>query len=553
MNKLEKRINIPTHTLKTLIILFSIVLFTWSHFPGLHKDVINPDGINWHPRAYNFAKGLATGNLGDTYQVYHPGTTLMWVSGPVLYHVGERYMNQGHKLYAKEDFLTYDYAAKASVVIAVSILFAICIFLLKDILSPSGILIFSILNIAEPFMLGERRLFHLDALMAYSTLASFLMFFHYCFKHKKIFYLIGGSFFLAFAVLTKTTSLVFIPVPLLMIFAGQLSFKKKVFSYLLLLVFSSLFTFALFPAVWKNPVKKVPYYYKKMSEGVTLIGYEGRKEIGKSGKGESTILEKSMKKKPLEYYPRVLMYRLSPGMWVISGLTVLGSIYFFIRHFIEMAGKQDRTFEHFDLFVFTVFLITTFYVALTMATKTSERYALIFLPFMFLCTATTLGKAKLRYMTILVLIYVLSMIPQYKEIYPYFFAYGNSFLGGTQGKFNDLKSPAFGVGILGVWETIQEYRNWDPAYFTVAGTKSLKAISSGARFERAPNCTTDYFLAFARDLKPKDVCVGKTYDLIAVNKIGNMDYWYIYKSRTKTETVATPESTNEMMEYQEQQ
>jgi len=50
----------------------------------LYIDVINPDGINWHERTQAFMEALSTKHYCDTYQTYHPGTTLMWISGPIL-------------------------------------------------------------------------------------------------------------------------------------------------------------------------------------------------------------------------------------------------------------------------------------------------------------------------------------------------------------------------------------------------------------------------------------------------------------------------------------
>ncbi len=515
--------------LKIVIIVFSVLAFLITSFVGLYVDVINPDGINWHNRSNAFVNGLVSGNLSETYQVYHPGITLMWITGPVLYNLGNYFQDQGYRLYSKDTFLTYDYVAKASVVIVVTLLFLITLLLLKDILSESGLLLFSVLMIFEPFSLGERRLFHLDSLMVYAILVSFLSFYQYFYIKKRSYYLFLGSFFLVFAILTKTSSLIYIPIVFLMLVLGRLGIKRKIVSLLLISISSILFIYILFPAVWSNPIRSFPLYFEKLKIGVVNIGYEGRREVGSSGKADNLILSKTIRKMPWNYYLEVMSYRLSYGAWYILFVSSLMLFVAFLYCIYSCIRKRECGLTNKLLLLFSILVIIDFYLAYTVSTKTDERYSLIFFPFLFLILSIIFSLLRLRIILIISIMYIVSLIPQYKEIYPYYHAYGNPLLGGVYGKNKELKSPQFGVAIFEVYKEIIKDRQGNDKPFTIAGPKSLKAISYGAKAELSPNCTTDYYVNYAYDRHPKDYCVGKTYILVSIVKVGNMDYWYIYK------------------------
>src|SRR4030042_3172316 len=63
----------------TWFLLF--LLFIIPRIVGLGTDISNSDAYRWHKRASNFISAIKTYKFIDTYQRYHPGVTLMWVSG----------------------------------------------------------------------------------------------------------------------------------------------------------------------------------------------------------------------------------------------------------------------------------------------------------------------------------------------------------------------------------------------------------------------------------------------------------------------------------------
>jgi hypothetical protein len=122
------------------------------------------------------------------------------------------------------------------------------------------------------------------------------------------------------------------------------------------------------------------------------------------------------------------------------------------------------------------------------------------------------------------------------NIHPYYYSYGNSYLGGSYSRYEKLNSPPFGVGVYQLNKTLTEYiKNNDPeVYPVIAGSKTLKAIFSSGRNERYPLCDVDYFIQFYDDKPPHEVCFGRSYVELFSIKVGNIDYWKVYKFNKKS-------------------
>jgi hypothetical protein len=65
---------------KVIIFILTVFCYVILSTLDLDKDVINPDGINWHNRSKAFATAILEKKFDETYQAYHPGITLMWIS-----------------------------------------------------------------------------------------------------------------------------------------------------------------------------------------------------------------------------------------------------------------------------------------------------------------------------------------------------------------------------------------------------------------------------------------------------------------------------------------
>src|SRR3989344_8280513 len=72
---------VGTNKRNILYLLIFAVLFFLTRVPRLNNDIINPDEINWHYRTEQFVNGLKYQQWEKTYQHYHPGVTVMWITG----------------------------------------------------------------------------------------------------------------------------------------------------------------------------------------------------------------------------------------------------------------------------------------------------------------------------------------------------------------------------------------------------------------------------------------------------------------------------------------
>src|SRR3989304_2936708 len=115
---------------RSVALVFFIIVFGMTRFLMLGPDEINPDGVNWHYRSQQFIVGLKSGDFERTYQHYHPGVTLMWITGAPI----EIYKQiTGYTTYDQYNFLGFNTVAKISVVLAQLVLTFILLYYLSKV------------------------------------------------------------------------------------------------------------------------------------------------------------------------------------------------------------------------------------------------------------------------------------------------------------------------------------------------------------------------------------------------------------------------------------
>lgn len=495
-------------------ILLTVVLYLITSLAGLYVDVLNTDGINWHTRSNNFVNALMKGDFKNTYQSYHPGITLMWVSGPVLHVLGDVLLSKGRAFYSYDTYLIYDYVAKITVVAATATLFTYALWLLQKILSKKGLTFFAALMILEPFVLGQRRLYHLDFLMTTLIFCSFLSIYYYAYKSRKTVYLFLSALFLVLGVLTKSSGAIFTPIPFLIILVSKADFKQKAASWMLFSVMSLITLYAAVPALWKNPIKASVEIYHGISAGAMDIGYLGKKEVGFGGaKGNITLDEISVNGS-YDYYVKALFYTLSP----ISLCILTASLIWF---FGSVFKRKPNT-----LNVLSILTVLLFLVIMSISNKKGIRYGIIFYPFLFLIMANFLSVLKTRFYTGALIVFAVSLVPQYIQIYPYFYAYANPLLGGVKARVEVFKPGSLGVAAYAVNQKIQI--DAKSTNYTISANKSLGVINKKGVVATSFNCSSDYVVVYYLDKERVRSC-GGSISLLSTVKVGNLDYWEIYK------------------------
>ena len=149
---------------KLLIIVFFIYLIP--RLISLGADTSNYDASFWYPRMDNFTKNILEGDFQETYQKYHPGVTLLWLSGTSKYVFQELFELVLHfnPRFIPQQFIRLNAAAIFPLVFSISILGAVCYSLLSKITNKKLALIFSIMLSLEPFFLGVSKFLHLSGL-----------------------------------------------------------------------------------------------------------------------------------------------------------------------------------------------------------------------------------------------------------------------------------------------------------------------------------------------------------------------------------------------------
>jgi len=527
-----------TYKTNILIIFLSLAYFLVTTFDSYY-DVINPDSINWHARSYFFSQALKSGDYYRTYQAYHPGVTLMWLLSSTAYFDGT--------FYTKDTFLQKDFIAKQSIYLVLTINFFICLLLLKNHWKTSSLVLFSIIYTLEPFLLGVRRLVHLEVMMLSFLILSFLLLYDYSVRKPKTHYLILSSLSFVLAFYTKSSAIIILPVLFLIFIFSKDKVIEKLKKLFIVIFSIILFLYLCFPALWLDPINRFPEMFNKIYQGASSIGYEGKMEVGTSGKSDNLILKKSRALKN-GFYQNALMYTLSPAIWVgILSLVPL-ALYLIIKEITKLPNPRkisnilsqflSNNKVRFILYSFLVFL--AFYLSYSYSVKSYERYAVVMYPFIFFIIVSILDFLDFKIVISVTLIYLGFIIPELVKIHPYYYAYGNSYLGGSFQRYEKLNSPPFGVGTYLLNQKLTEYiKTQNSEYFpAVAGFKSFKAIFKAGRNERSPLCDVDYFIMFYDDLTPGEACIGRSNKLIFTINIGGFDYWKVYKfNRQSTKAV----------------
>ncbi|MEM4655284.1 MAG: glycosyltransferase family 39 protein [Thermosphaera sp.] len=205
------------------------MIFLVPRLIGLGWDTWNVDAQRWMIRSDLFVKNLLDLNFAETYQSYHPGVTVMWLSGFskwLFYTAFEYAAHYSPKISSgfvyPEQFYLAAFFSKMPLVIAISILLTYSCIILTKIGSPKSlVIIFAILISFEPYFLGVSRFMHLTGLETSLTFASVVSVLYAIAKGEfKYFFITGLLLGLGFA--TKSSALVVFPFLIFLVFVYNL-------------------------------------------------------------------------------------------------------------------------------------------------------------------------------------------------------------------------------------------------------------------------------------------------------------------------------------------
>ena len=167
---------------KNVVLTFlAFLIFFLPRINGLGWDITSYDCRYWRPRMRNFVEAIGKGDFKETYQKYHPGVTLMWLSGFAerSFEWLAEWKTGYNQRYRPKWYPVRHFVAKFPLVFCISVLGAVCFCFIRKFTNTKFALIFSFLLSLEPFFLGTTRFLHLSGLTAMLMFTSFLLMFVY--------------------------------------------------------------------------------------------------------------------------------------------------------------------------------------------------------------------------------------------------------------------------------------------------------------------------------------------------------------------------------------
>lgn len=355
--------------------IIPVIIFLLAFIPRI-VDLgtgLTTDEPAWLSRAPQFTDALLQGDFSGTYIKYHPGVTVMWLSGVFM----KLFLQPGM------DFSQYLSVARFPVVIVTSLGIVFMFFLLRCLVPEKTAILASVLIALDPFYLAHSRFIHLDALVTTFMVLSLLSFLVWVREPQKTVFLVMTGGFLGFALLTKLPAGCLIPFFLLALVIQQfvISYNnvrdpKKVIrdcfsapffrsilkSFLIILVIAGVLVVLFWPVMWVAPVTAV----QKIETGLELVVEKPHGQMGYF-MGMVTTTDNYG---PL-FYVVVLLMKLTPVTLVFSLIGILGFLYSF--------RKSKFSDENLTLF-FLLFFILLFYFLMTIGEKKFDRYILPVFP-----------------------------------------------------------------------------------------------------------------------------------------------------------------------------
>ncbi|MFH1565736.1 MAG: phospholipid carrier-dependent glycosyltransferase [bacterium] len=506
-------------------IIFIIFAFLVTRLPLLGKDIINVDAPAWNYRATQFYAYLKNFNFVETYRIYHPGVTLMWISG-----FGIEVYNQIYKLFFGIRAPYYEYnlfpylhfSQKFPLVVVDLGLVLLCYKLLKNLVDKRVALLFIAFFMLEPFVVANTRVLHLDGLMLLFMMSSILFILDYLINKKRWVYLMLSSVFASFAILTKVSAAFVILFNILLLFVfrfiGSKSVKefiKKLFIENAIFIFGIMITaLIIFPAMWVSPIEVVR---KIIMDGVIGTGQGGQPQtfLGKGGNNPGML-----------FYIYTLAFRLSP--LVLVGIPV--SFFILLRNFI----KKPRVFvkENKVVLIFILFGLL-YFIQMALSSKKIDRYILPSI--MSLCLFVSFGIYPLvkKHIRIVLAVLAIQFVLLSYQIFPDYFNYANPLFGGLRGSLEVFGPMEWGAGYYKVADFLNNYAHTtENSYLAAFNNESIKPYFKGRveQIDQADFSKMQYIILPPSDDYRLEIIQIPSVKLIKTIKYGSVDYWYIYEN-----------------------
>lgn len=500
-----------------LLLLLGVIYFT-THLPRLGYDEINPDAVNWHIRSEQYIDAIKSHDFNRTYQHYHPGVTLMLITGAPI-EFAKRYIVH-ETTYSRINYEIFHMVAKYSLNFVLLVLTYLLIFNLTKVSSFKLAYLVGLLLSIEPFFVGNARLYHMDTLLSLLVINGLITFYISITKNSKL-WLILSSLYLGYAFWTKSSALIAIlfclGLSFLLFIAKKFDYKFLFNSFLIIVVFFFVAGYSILPALWTNP-KRI---FSKM--------YNSSKTVVDEGHDEKFFGVSTLDPGPF-FYPVVLAFKLSPVVLVLFVISLFYFPFLFLRELKEK-NLRDRGIYYF-LFIFLI----GYFIVFEVANKKIDRYLLPLFPIIFTLSSFTFIKLisfvkdfKFKFLIYLILI-TCFVYPLY-SYFPYYFVYNSPLFGGNKAAEYAVGQKSFGIGVFEVRDYI--IRKYGFVNVGFIDRKALSVIYPNSMvFDARVAGTRNYkILVLDSDDKAPKKTQGK-FEYDGSIKIAGVNFWNFYVKKT---------------------
>jgi len=280
--------------LQALAVIF-IILVTWLPRGLALNQYVTPDEPKWLTRAANFYLALAQGDFANTYQVEHPGVTIMWAGAAGFYWRYPDYVTAGPRQQSRpQRFKRYLdnhghpplqllEAGRVLIVLGTTIFLALAFVSAIRLIGIVPALLGFLLLAFDPFHIAHSRLLHPDSLLSTLMLLALITMMNYLYRGRRWFDLLLAGVSGGLSWLTKSPALFLIPFFGVLVLVEFLRTWKKAkkfqFSNLwytarpfgIWLGLALLTFFIFWPAMWVAPLDSL----SQILNGATIYAAEG--------------------------------------------------------------------------------------------------------------------------------------------------------------------------------------------------------------------------------------------------------------------------------------
>jgi hypothetical protein len=435
------------------IFIFTFILLLIPLYKDLGRENVNGDQFLWYKRTENFFNSLTTGDFRGTYQQYHPGVLLMYTlrAGQVSFN----YFLNNELTFKEINYETaaiYNFYTKFYLVTFNLLLILSSVFILYKITNNKLISgLFCLFLLSEPYMIGNIRNIHMDALSSLITINS-LLYFYQGIRVKNSKYIFIAGLFLGLGLLTK--SVIISTFGFLFIFAMFYYLYKREKTYIILLLKSFLTSFIvfflLFPSMWVDPFGTL---YDVYYNGVIRVAYGGDENFS------HIVNNVSVKDPGLGFYFLVLKYRLSLIHQISILILIFSTIYIMFRKRFQFKDLIKNN-PNIMLIVFLFSYSVLFFIGLNLSEKKTDRYLVVIFPALFIITSLIFYETIVKYIKFkkIILGFLISTLIFNTIIllliHPYYFAFYNPIYGGINKARTEIYLNPGGIGAIELMEFI---------------------------------------------------------------------------------------------------